>query len=105
VHDTIGFKESVERMCCPGLALAPTAMAGMNDQWRSNQTISDLPASASAFHVWLHHSRLGVWPQNNWCSLLLYTCLPETHVACSARHSRTKFPSIPFVFGPMSALQ
>jgi hypothetical protein len=29
-------------------------MTGMNDQWRSNQTISDLPAGASAFHVLLH---------------------------------------------------
>ena len=54
VHDTIGFIESVERMSGPGLALAPTAMAGMNNQWRSNQTISDLPARASAFHVRLH---------------------------------------------------
>ena len=54
VHDAIGFIESVERMHRPGLALAPTAMAGMNEQWRSNQTISDLPAGASAFHVLLH---------------------------------------------------
>ena len=54
VRDTIGFIECVERMRCPGLPLTPTAMAGMNDQWRSSQTISDLPASASAFHVRLH---------------------------------------------------
>lgn len=54
VHDTIGFIKSVERMRGPGLALAPTAMTGMNDQWSSDQTISDLPARASAFHVQLH---------------------------------------------------
>jgi hypothetical protein len=54
VHDTIGFIKSVERMRGPGLALAPTAMTGMNDQWCSDQTISDLPARASAFHVQLH---------------------------------------------------
>jgi hypothetical protein len=29
-------------------------MAGMNNQWRSDQTISDLPTRASAFHVLLH---------------------------------------------------
>jgi hypothetical protein len=33
-------------------------MAGMNNQWRSGETIPDLPARASAFHVWLH--RLGI---------------------------------------------
>ena len=51
VYDTIGFIESVERVRGPGLALAPTAMAGMDDQRRSDQAISDLPARASAFHV------------------------------------------------------
>jgi len=56
VHDTIGFIESVERMRGPGLALAPSAMASMNNQWRSDQTISDLPACASAFHVRLHQT-------------------------------------------------
>jgi YD repeat-containing protein len=40
VHDTIGLIERVESMRGPGLPLAPTAMASMNDQWRSNQTIS-----------------------------------------------------------------
>jgi hypothetical protein len=35
----------------PSLALAPTAMAGMNDQWLSDQTISDLPTRTSTFHV------------------------------------------------------
>ena len=54
VHDAIGFIESVERMRGPGLALAPTAMAGMNNQWRSDQTISDSTARASAFYVRLH---------------------------------------------------
>ena len=54
VHEPIGFVECVERMHGPGLALAPTAMAGMNNQWRSDQTISDLPARASPFHVLLH---------------------------------------------------
>ena len=54
VNDPIGFIKSVERMRGPGLALAPTAMTGMNNQWRSDQTISDLPARASAFHVRLH---------------------------------------------------
>ena len=46
VYDTIGFIESVERMRGSGLALAPAAMTGMNNQWRSDQTISDLPARA-----------------------------------------------------------
>src|SRR5262249_4880691 len=59
VHDTIGFIKSVERMRGPGLALAPTAMTGMNDQWCSDQTISDLPARASAFHVQLHRGVVG----------------------------------------------
>ena len=54
VHDAIGFIESVERMRGPGLTLAPTAMTGMNDHWRSDQTISHLLACASAFHVRLH---------------------------------------------------
>ena len=54
VHDTIGFIERVERMRSPGLALAPAAMAGMNNQWRSDQTISDSTARASAFYVRLH---------------------------------------------------
>jgi hypothetical protein len=66
VHDTIGFIESVERMHGSGLALAPTAMAGVNNQRRSDQTISDLPASASAFHVQLDvhsiTSRDGTYP-------------------------------------------
>jgi hypothetical protein len=35
VHDAIGFIESVERVRGPGLALAPAAMTGMNNQWRS----------------------------------------------------------------------
>ena len=54
MDDTIGFKESVERMHGAGLPLTPTAMASMNNQRRSDQTISDLPAGASAFHVRLH---------------------------------------------------
>jgi len=54
VHDAIGFVESIQRMRGPGLALAPTAMAGMDNQWRSDQTISYAPACASAFHVRLH---------------------------------------------------
>ena len=54
VHDTIGFIKRVERMRGPGLALAPAAMTGMNDQGFSDQTISDLSARASAFHVQLH---------------------------------------------------
>ena len=53
VHDTIGFIEGVERVCGPGLALAPTAMAGMNNQRHSDQMISDLSTRASAFHVQL----------------------------------------------------
>src|ERR1700686_297945 len=44
VHDTIGLIEGVERMRGPGLALEPMTMAGMGDQWGSDQTISDLPA-------------------------------------------------------------
>ena len=56
VYDTIGFIESVERMRSASLTLAPTAMASMNNQWRSNQHISDLSACAPAFHVWLHQT-------------------------------------------------
>src|SRR5262245_21965366 len=54
VHDTIGLIERVQSMRGSGLALAPTAMAGMDNQWRSNQKISDLPAGAPAFHIRLH---------------------------------------------------
>jgi hypothetical protein len=56
VYDTIGFIESVESVRGAGLPLAPTAMAGMNNQWRSHQPISDLSACASTFHVWLHRT-------------------------------------------------
>jgi hypothetical protein len=51
VHDTVSFIKSVERMHRSSLALAPTAMAGMNDQRCSDQAILYLPACASAFHV------------------------------------------------------
>jgi hypothetical protein len=51
VYDPIGFIESVERVRGAGLTLAPTAMARMNDQWRSNQPISNLSTRASAFHI------------------------------------------------------
>jgi hypothetical protein len=56
VHDTIGFIESVARMRGAGLALAPTAMTSMNNQGRSDQTISDLSACTSALHAWLHQT-------------------------------------------------
>ena len=59
VHDTIGLIESVERMRGPGLTLAPMTMAGMDYQWGSDQTISDLPARASAFHVRLRLAIVG----------------------------------------------
>lgn len=36
VHDTIGLIERIERMRGPGLALTPTAVAGMDNQWRSD---------------------------------------------------------------------
>lgn len=58
VHDTIGLIERVESMRGPRLALAPTAMASMDNQWRSDQMISDLPARASAFHIRLHRGVL-----------------------------------------------
>jgi hypothetical protein len=58
VDDTIGLIERVESMGGPRLALAPTAMASMDNQWRSNQTISDLLARASAFHIGLHRGVL-----------------------------------------------
>jgi hypothetical protein len=58
-RDTIGLIESVERMRGTGLALAPMTMAGMDDQWGSDQTISDLPARASAFHVRLRLAVVG----------------------------------------------
>ena len=51
VHDTIGLIERIERMRGPCRALTPTAMAGMDNQWRSDQKISELPARAPAFHV------------------------------------------------------
>jgi hypothetical protein len=51
VHDTIGLIKRIERVRGPGLALTPTAVAGMDNQWRSDQTIPNLPARASAFHV------------------------------------------------------
>jgi hypothetical protein len=35
VHDTIGLIERIERMRDSGLALTPTAMARMDNQWRS----------------------------------------------------------------------
>jgi hypothetical protein len=41
VYYTVGFIESVERMRSAGLTLTPTAMASMDNQWRSNQPISD----------------------------------------------------------------
>ena len=47
----VGFDHRVHHAGGAGLALAPTAMTGVNDQWFSDQTISDLPARASAFHV------------------------------------------------------
>ena len=103
VHDLIGLIERVERMRCPGLALTPAAMTGMNDQWRSNQSISDLPASASAFHIRLHRGgdRLGARARTNAYSFFF----PQTQrSACSPNHSRTKFLSIPDVFKPMNAL-
>src|SRR5262249_12370396 len=56
VHHTIGFVESIERMRGPSLPLAPSAMASVNNQWCSDQTISNLSASASAFHVQLRRS-------------------------------------------------
>ena len=51
VHDTVGFIERIEGVRSAGFALAPTTMAGMNDQWLSDQTISDLPTRTSTFHV------------------------------------------------------
>ena len=50
VFDTVCFVERIERMSGAGLALAPGAMAGMNDQRFAGQTISDMSASAAAFH-------------------------------------------------------
>ena len=63
VHNAIRFIESVERMRGPGLALAPAAMAGMNNQRCSDQTIPDLPARASAFHLFrsIEEWHLRVW--------------------------------------------
>jgi hypothetical protein len=106
VHDTIGFIERVERMRCSRLALTPTAVAGMNDQWRSNQPISDLPASASAFHIRLRRGGCRrVWARNNRCALLFRYPPPRNAASvCSFRHSRTKFLSIPLVFGAINAL-
>src|ERR1700745_1672332 len=60
MHDAISFIESIERMRGSGLALAPTAMAGMNNQRRSDQTISNLSARASAFHVRLRRGGIAL---------------------------------------------
>jgi hypothetical protein len=86
-------------MRCPGLALTPAAMTGMNDQWRSNQSVSDLPASASAFHIRLHRgvivSEFGLGMTHTLSSAAIF---PETQLsACSPNHSQTKFLSIPDV--------
>jgi hypothetical protein len=43
---------------CPGLALAPAAVACVDNQWLSKQTISDLPTRAPAFHVRCIRSRM-----------------------------------------------
>jgi hypothetical protein len=42
VNDTIGLMKRVQRMCRSGLMLTPAAMAGMDDQWRSRQTVPGL---------------------------------------------------------------
>ena len=51
VHDTVGFIERVECVPSPGLAPAPAAMAGMNDQWCSGHRYRDSTARASVFPV------------------------------------------------------
>jgi len=55
VHDSIRLVEGVERVGCTGLALAPTTVAGVDDERRAGQSIPDLAASASAAnHVFSH---------------------------------------------------
>jgi hypothetical protein len=44
VFGTIGFIERIQRVCRPGLPLAPPAMAGMHDQRASREAIADLSA-------------------------------------------------------------
>jgi hypothetical protein len=63
VYDTIGLIESIERMHGTGLTLAPATMASMNNQRHSDQPISNLPACAPAFHLWLHQRLLVNAPQ------------------------------------------
>jgi hypothetical protein len=57
VHDAIGLIKRVHCVRRSGLALAPAAMAGMNDQGWSCQTVPNLSARASPFHIQLHRKR------------------------------------------------
>src|SRR5262249_45469362 len=51
VLDAIGLVERIERMHGAGLALAPAAMTGVDDQRPPGRAIAALRAGASAFHA------------------------------------------------------
>src|ERR1043166_5911802 len=50
VDDPVRLVERIERVHRPGLALAPPAMAGVDDQRRAAQAIAQFATGASAFH-------------------------------------------------------
>src|SRR6185437_13665915 len=49
--DAIGFIQRIPRMRRAGLALAPGAVAGVNDQRLAIKPVADMSAGASAFHL------------------------------------------------------
>src|SRR5947208_10522767 len=50
MSDPVGFVQGVNREGGTSLALTPTAVAGVNDEWRSAQSIPQLATGAAAFH-------------------------------------------------------
>src|ERR1043166_8889985 len=68
VDDPVRLVERIERVHGPGLALAPTAVARVDDQRRTVQAIAQFATGASAFHgrppnyfpiAWRFHSSHG----------------------------------------------
>jgi hypothetical protein len=60
VLDPIGLIQSIQRVRAPRLALAPSAVAGMNNEWYACQTISNIPACASTVHVTSQREQCGI---------------------------------------------
>jgi hypothetical protein len=56
MHDLIGLKESVQRVRRSRFALAPTAVAGVNNERGPNDAIPDTPARASSFPAEILHA-------------------------------------------------